>query len=237
MENIEKKEWDSDFFGILVGSIKLDQIQKLRKIDLLSLGVNRFDLVYLLSSTPIRTEANLFSDCKIEFKCAIEQAPEKSDSAILPYDGESDFDMLLSLAWQSGAYSRFKLDTNFEAGKFEQLYKEWLSKSIDKQLADEIFVFRDNNGKLIGFITVAFKDFYCEIGLLAVDLSARGMGVGKKLIAASRAYAYEKGKREIRVATQECNLEAVRFYKSCGFEFFRSTNIYHLWTKNSYDTI
>lgn len=226
---VEKKEWDSDFFGISVGAIELSLNNEIKITEIRKAVAGEFDIVYIMSKDPIKVDANIFTDCKVEFKHLLPPINENTRSIILPYDGITNFELLLSLAWQSGEYSRFKLDSNFGIVNFKKLYEVWLAKSIDKKIADEVFVAHDINGVVIGFMTLAIKDFYCEIGLLAVDKSARGKGTGKDLIQAAKLFALQNEVKEIRVATQECNLVAMNFYQSCGFEIFKRTYIGHYW--------
>ena len=45
----------------------------------------------------------------------------------------------------------------------------------------------------------------------------RGKGIGKALIEATKKWASDKGCSELRVETQDINIEACRFYAACGF--------------------
>lgn len=53
---------------------------------------------------------------------------------------------------------------------------------------------------------------------LVVSRSARGKGIGKRLILAAIEKCRELGCCEVEVSTGKTNLSARRFYKSCGFE-------------------
>ena len=65
----------------------------------------------------------------------------------------------------------------------------------------------------IGCIGIHFTETYCcEIKHIAVSPSKRGQGIGKRMI----AFILERHSLQ-RIAA-ETDLEAVEFYKSCGFD-------------------
>ncbi len=52
---------------------------------------------------------------------------------------------------------------------------------------------------------------------IRVKPSFRGKGVGKALVKAAMKWASAKGCTELRVETQDINVDACRFYAACGF--------------------
>jgi GNAT superfamily N-acetyltransferase len=58
---------------------------------------------------------------------------------------------------------------------------------------------------------------FAEIGGLVVGEEARGRGVGKRLLAAARSWAFERGIRELRVRSNVLRERAHRFYEREGF--------------------
>ncbi len=231
----EKKEWDSDFFGINVGAVTIGT-NEINNHELSVLAAGGFDLIYINSKTPVTFASPLFSDCKVELKSTAPEAPKACSNHVIPYNDTMDYPSLLSLSLQSGEYSRFKLDPALAKGEFALLYKQWLDNSINKKIANEVFVVQNQDqNAAMGFITLAIKNNYCEIGLLAVDSNYRRRGVGKDLIATAWKYALSHNLNELRVATQERNAEALEFYKAAGFEIFDRTYIYHYWPSD--DTI
>lgn len=231
---VKQKEWDSNLFGIRVGEVEVEPGQQITVDQLLNAGAGNVDLIYIFSTAPIESPKALFTDCKVEL---IHSVRGKMDFGlplhIRSFQDEAVLPQLLALAKQSGEYSRFKLDPRMPNSYFDKLYETWLSKSISKAIADEVLVAWDDAGNLHGFVTLALKDQFCEIGLLAVDLAARGKGIGKQLMEASRQFAGANGLTQLRVATQQRNAGAVGFYQACGFEVFKETYIAHFWTNKS----
>jgi len=136
---------------------------------------------------------------------------------------------LESLAWQSGEYSRFRLDPQLAPSVFRQLYSQWLRNSLAGSIARQVLVWRDATGQELGLLTMGEKNGRAEIGLLAVDAAARGQRVGQQLVAAAVAQAVAWGHTELQVVTQRDNEQACQFYEKCGFHFAQEEHIYHLW--------
>jgi dTDP-4-amino-4,6-dideoxy-D-galactose acyltransferase len=136
---------------------------------------------------------------------------------------------LESLAWQSGEYSRFRLDPHFDDDIFRRLYSQWLHNSLDGSIAQQVLVWRSTEGQQLGLMTLGEKDQSADIGLLAVDSTARGQRIGHKLVAAAQSWAVSEGYDSLYVVTQRDNLSACSFYIKCGFTPVHIENIYHLW--------
>lgn len=138
---------------------------------------------------------------------------------------------LESLAWQSGEYSRFRLDPNLDESVFRHMYSLWLRNSLTGAIARRVLVWRATDGKELGLLTLGEKNSRADIGLLAVDASSRGQRVGQYLIAAAVAQAQAWGYTELQVVTQRDNESACRFYEKCGFTLAHEEHVYHLWMK------
>ncbi|MHB8876384.1 MAG: GNAT family protein [Myxococcaceae bacterium] len=82
---------------------------------------------------------------------------------------------LTRLALAAGEHSRFNRAPRFPKGGFEKLYRLWIERSITHEIADAVFVARRRAG-LTGLVTVGEKQGRADIGLIAVDASARGFG-------------------------------------------------------------
>lgn len=137
-------------------------------------------------------------------------------------------DTLRSLVFQSGVFSRFKIDTHFVNGEYEKLYSAWLEKSLSGEYADEVFVY-ELDGKEVGIITLQNKGTYTSIGLLAVDSQYRGQHIGSALLSQAIKTTKEMGCTKIEVVTQKKNTIACSFYEKNGFSLKRQENIYHFW--------
>lgn len=69
------------------------------------------------------------------------------------------------------------------------------------------------------------------IGLIGVDETCQGEGIGKQLMNKVREFLAENEVQELEVATQLNNEQACSFYRKCQLSKKSITNIYHFWLK------
>ena len=81
------------------------------------------------------------------------------DSEVHMYTNKTTNKKLTDLALLSGAYSRFKLDTNFKKKSYEHLYAKWIENSVNKKIAFCVLIVGDEKNP-DGFITVQKKRKY-----------------------------------------------------------------------------
>jgi len=239
MEDFSLLEWDSGFFGYKVAGIKASELDPARLDNIMKqLRVKDYKLAYCfvspadrISSESLKQVSSFLADEKITYSIKnVDENNFPGSDKIIPYDLKIASQKLIKLALQSGIYSRFKIDQNFRNNEFERLYIEWIEKSVSKVLADEVFIYREDD-EIQGFITLSIKNSTGSIGLIAVDENQRGKAIGKKLIGRSLLYFKENNIVETDVVTQKANSIACRFYETCGFRIKNVVNIYHLWIR------
>ncbi len=233
MFEIIKLDWDSNFFNFEVGKLL---IPKNSNFEFSMIARNDFKLVYLFSEEPlsdhqIESSGAKFLDVKVElaqntalFSSNLKQKCTYEVKPILELSGS-----LISLVLESGVYSRFNLDQNFIQNEFERLYIAWIQKALYESSSMVYGAYLGN--QLLGFISVSFKSGITDIGLIAVNETARGMDVGKILLNEANNYANFNNSSIITVVTQEKNERAMAFYLKNGFNVKNRTYIYHLWKK------
>lgn len=227
---ITRLEWDSNFFGYPIGKIS---ISKNEAIDLKEFQTvyNDYKLIYVFSDYLIQNNSQIkLVDTKVKFLKNCEKDSKLKE--IVEYDSSiHNYSQLEQLAYLSGKYSRYKLDQNFENGEFKKLYKEWLTSSIGKTIADKIFIFADQNN-IGGFITLNnLQKQETSIGLIAVAPNYQGQHIGSKLIRYCENESLLHGSSKISVFTQSENEAAMKLYKKNGFEINSIQYIYHIWNK------
>ena len=228
MEIIQLK-WDTDFFGYKVGKLLLND----NNLDENLLINNDFKLIYLFCKEPLSEDLvkkhNLFlSDEKIDLITNV------SNLTYNQFENENLVELtilddnLLDLTFQSGHFSRFKIDSNFKNNEFETLYTAWIEQSISHKNADKVIGFSINN-KVVGFITFVLKNNMFDIGLIAVNEQHRSLKIGKQLLTYVFNYSLSKNVDFVTVTTQNKNQGALNFYLKNGFSINKTTYIYHLW--------
>ena len=231
--------WDSQTFGFKVAEITEGLLgEAMLSLTLSNLRSEGYLLAYCFASMAnekiplmIKTVGGGYAGSKVFYKKDIYSLKEDLDEMKVQILSNSDFKLnseFISLALESGRFSRFHLDPKFPRDLFIKLYTLWIEGSIQKRVADEVLISKKDDF-LEGFITVKQEDNCGAIGLLAVDPKCRNMGVGSRLIKSAEVFLAKNGCTEIKVATQFENKRACIFYEKIGFKRSSSDAIYHFW--------
>jgi dTDP-4-amino-4,6-dideoxy-D-galactose acyltransferase len=242
-ETLEPLLWDSQHFGFRVARIKEAELgePELRQ----ALFVARRDknrLVYWAADPRVEVSQSilwefhgLLVDRKATFRKTLVAAEADSDSWISGRIAEHPRSepglALVRLAISAGAYSRFRRDPRVHEESFRRLYELWINRSVLGELADVVLVADRGTGldDPVGLITLSLAGRQGSIGLIAVDESARGCGIGSKMIRAAHRWLLAHGVRNVEVVTQLDNQIACRFYEKCGYAHAALQHVYHFW--------
>jgi len=228
---LERLEWDSNFFGFETGKIHLTKTIE-AKIE----SSNPYKLIYLFSDNFINEEILqkkfknrevYFVDEKRTYKKSI-AFNLIEDKNVCMYSSNRIEHNLLNLTYQSGAFSRFKIDENIDITVFKKLYRLWIENTLTDSDSEIIAYYL--NKELVGFVTLDFKS-EAKIGLIAVDENKRSNNIGTKLIKYLENRAYKKNLKNLSVVTQGKNLAACNFYENYGFKLDTTSFVYHIWKK------
>jgi dTDP-4-amino-4,6-dideoxy-D-galactose acyltransferase len=235
--------WDSDFFGFKVARILPKNLGALGlKEILVALRAENIALAYWAADPDDPDCARAATECrgfltdrKVTFALETAELRQRppllaSTALVEEFAGGIPTPELEALAVQAGAYSRFRVDPRIPEDRFLELYRLWICKSVTGELAEKVFVVRDEAGIIVGMVTAGEKDGRGDIGLLAVDNSARGRGLGVGLVAAAQQWALDSGYATTQVVTQGDNVAACRLYERCGYHIDRVEHIYHFWS-------
>ncbi len=228
-------DWDSSFLGISTGMITRQNLTEIEIGNILEkMKMDGYHLVYYPAAYKIeRTLVNRFNgimaDEKITFTKTIGKITrQETDDHIISYAHKNVSPELLDLAWESGIYSRFNVDPHFKNNEFRQLYKTWIERSVNREIAKDVLIYKDGPS-IGGMITLGEKNNKGDIGLVAVAESARGKGIGKKLMTAAENAFRDMGYNEVQVVTQGVNVPAMNLYQSCGYTIDERLFYYHFW--------
>jgi dTDP-4-amino-4,6-dideoxy-D-galactose acyltransferase len=157
---------------------------------------------------------------------------ERSNVAIreLPPDAPCDAD-LVQLSLAAGKHSRFCVDPRFPRAGFETLYRQWIERSVRREIAGVVFVATEE-GRTTGMVTADVCGETGRIGLIAVDSASRGRGVGRGLMLAATHWMADRGATRLEVGTQRENTQACAFYEAFGLREISVRASYHFWLNN-----
>lgn len=231
---IEYLDWDSSFFQFKTGLINHREGVDLESM-LVTARSSDFKLIYVFGNENFYTEESLLKkyggkliDRKVFFERNVTEDCVGNFEQTGLYDSQKVNPHLIQLAYESGKYSRFKLDANFAPHIFEQMYLQWISKSVEGKIANKVYVVKENSNP-VSMVTLKFKNDTVHIGLIATLPKHQGKGYGKQLINRTLHTAKEHSMKKIEVSTQYENQQACLFYQNCGFKIKSISNIYHFW--------
>jgi len=225
-------DWDSKFFGLTIGEVK----SKTNRISTqFYSNLTSYDLVYIFTKKKLETidwfPQFLFSSITVNYSMDVRAnfKNEISCESIWEYTG-TDYSKLYPLAISAGVFSRFRMDPNFLIENHRKLYCKWIEESNTGIMGDIIFGYF-HNSEITGLVTMSldFERKQGRIGLLSVDSSKRGKGIGKALIKKCHDYLLINGMHKLFVSTQEENVAANKLYRKFGFTKQESTHVTHIW--------
>jgi dTDP-4-amino-4,6-dideoxy-D-galactose acyltransferase len=224
----KRLDWDSDFFEKEIAEIEYEvnistDFSELNVFDLIVVKNNEKEDLIIPNF-----ELN-FQETKVLFSKKISESAINRNYLILDTDeNQIKNDVLYPLAFESGKYSRFKLDSNFQEEKFKELYKKWVDNSINKKFADKVFYIQQDH-KIMGFVTLKKHQNSASIGLIAVESNSQGKGYGSMLLEKVEQYCEENKIVELQIPTQKENRLACQFYSKLGYIIIQEINIKHYW--------
>ncbi|MER0438984.1 GNAT family N-acetyltransferase [Emticicia sp. W12TSBA100-4] len=226
--------WDSDFFNKKIGRIDITDDYTFLVENLEKAFQQGYNLIYVFGNKNTNIPSEILEefngkivDNKITYSAKIEDLRTKTTIEIKEFK-EQNGNKLYELAYLSGTHSRFRLDEDLSIENFKRLYREWIDKSVSHQIAEKVFVYEENK-QIKAMVTLGIKEKTANIGLIAVDKTLQGKGIGMSLIDACVQCCKIEGIISLDVPTQLENTQACRFYEKCGFTEKSVQNIYHFW--------
>jgi hypothetical protein len=229
-------DWDSNFFDFPVAEIEnniLNNCNYLKIFD--ELLAENIQLAYYSSKIPfVGRIDNLMYDIfpiikRIPIIKQLNNA-SKINPKISLYTEEYPEEDLIKLAQLAGKQGRFGKDKNIPESKCDELFKLWIINSVNKKIADEVYVYREND-KIVGFSTLKVVDGIGYAPLFAVDRNYEGKGISFALMNAMENILIGKKCSIVLSDTQDMNKKALKIYERYGFKFNPPEYVYHLWKK------
>ncbi len=225
--------WDSDFFGKKTGQVPVKNTNHIVSV-LQRAKEAGYQLIYVFGNRDFFIDEKIlkqFNGRLVNRRVLYEKriGEIKAQPLIVSeYKSDKLTPELEQLAYESGKYSRFRLDENFTENDFYRMYKIWIENSLKRKTADKVFVVEEN-GQIKGMITLKIMEKEGHNGLLAVLPGMKGKGYGKALISACESELLSKGIHKLKLPTQLENKQACKFYEKCGLQAKEITNVYHFW--------
>jgi dTDP-4-amino-4,6-dideoxy-D-galactose acyltransferase len=239
MPSYESLEWDSSFFGFPVARIRPGSLSQEQLGETLhEMRRAEVELAYwfaadsVLSREVAEFHRGFLADRKTTYVADLREL-DPNDFANLEqiefFQAKIPTPELEELAIESGGMSRFRKDPRMPKGRFEELYRTWIRKSVEGTMARGILIAKDSTGAIAGMVTLGEKCGRGDIGLLAVTAAARGRKLGRCLVNAAQREFISRGFKYVQVVTQGSNQPACQLYESCGFSVEKVELVFHFW--------
>jgi len=218
--------WDSDFFGIPMGQLRLENATSASIEDVLdkSLGKNLALLEAFCSAADEQSILALegcgfhFAGIKAYASRPLGQEEPPFLETDLRFGPARKQDIKDLIAAFGGIYrdSRYYNYRCLDPGKIRELYETWIAKAVEGGYDDVCLVLRSRDNPA-AFCSLRFAGETARIGLFGVAEGYRGKGIGLRLMAQVAAWLRPRQFRVISTATQGKNLSALRLYERAGF--------------------
>jgi ribosomal-protein-alanine acetyltransferase len=96
----------------------------------------------------------------------------------------------------------------------------WGRELLEKELSLSFsrFIVAEVDGEIVGYLIAWIIGDSCELNRIAVAPCIRKKGIGKKLLYELIDYCKSRNVKEIFLEVRESNLNAIKLYRSSGFE-------------------
>lgn len=228
-------DWDTEFFGVPIAKIEGDHLtdEVIAQVWQWSRD-HRIACLYFLcaadddQSVAIAEQTGFhLVDVRMDLSWRVQAVTNDSKIEVRRFQ-LPDLSPLQEIARSAYESTRFYYDHHFPRALVSGLYRAWITKSCETG-ADAVFVALHQDA-VGGFITCRLEEPQRgRIGLLGVNETARGAGVGQALVKAAQRYFSDQAVDEVFVVTQGRNIAAQRLYQTNGFRPHSMHLWYHKW--------
>ena len=228
--------WDTDFFGFKIARVITHRLTP-EKYSLIEAWCHdqQIRCLYFLADVDdnetiqvAETNGFNFVDIRLTFARTMHDWLAKPNNTLVRSCREGDLPKLAAIARIGHTDTRFFFDHRFPHDKAQLLYQIWLEKSFQNPKA-AVIVGHDNEQAHSYITCIIETNGHGSIGLVGVDASNQGQGIGYTLVQAALNWFAEQQVTEVEVVTQGRNIRAQRLYQRNGFITQSVQLWYHRW--------
>jgi len=240
MALIEKLSWDSEFFGLNIGRICINQEQLFNPDIFLSEASAYYDLVYVFSkqilSVGIIDKGNLnLVDMMITMSQPLLPQGKNNDYQILTKPSDKELEECYKIAEQTSEVSRFYYEPLIGKEKANNLYRKWIDNSLNQQFADGVLVEKSEDTITgIHIVKTIEEENIGLCSLIGVNNKFKGLGLGRNLWNQAFGYWNQIGSvNKCKVSFSIKNSGSFNFHLKMGFNKVEEIKyIYHYRNHN-----
>ena len=94
---------------------------------------------------------------------------------------------------------------------------KWILSRIDSDAPTGATITAENDGQLVGVLTMSLSEPAGFVRSLFVDEAARGQGVGRRLLSQALQICHANGRTGLALSVKDTNTAARRLYQSFDF--------------------
>ncbi|TCV93734.1 dTDP-4-amino-4,6-dideoxy-D-galactose acyltransferase [Biostraticola tofi] len=217
--NIEPLDWESAFFGLSCGKVVFDTAAAA----LTPAALDAWQVVQAKVTSDDSAQLDALTaagfrlvDGEIDLRLSVRaDVPAEAALANVRLAGPADMVAVRALAERAFTLSRFRAPW-FDPIKRRLFYGTWAENAIVGSF-DHCCLVIGSLDAVQGMVTLRdIGNGEVRIGLLAVDATFAGRGIGRALMAAAVGWCLQQRKSVLRVATQNGNIAALRLYIASG---------------------
>ena len=237
MKQIEKLDWDSDFFKIRVGKFLIVNEEEFDPIVFKKEAEQKFDLIYVLSYQKMLSQEkiNLANLDLVDIIMTMSKPFKKNEFKKNDYNfrnnlSENELNDCYEIAEITSVVSRF-FDENLIGPKMTKLlYRKWIDNALNNSFSDGMFLIKENNSVIgIHLVKVDKKNKEGIFTLTGVNPNYKRLGLGRKLW--EQSFGYFSNETDIEIIKSPFsikNLDSFNFHLKMGFNKVEEIKyIYH----------
>lgn len=233
---IEKLNWDSDFFGLKIGKININQdddfqLERFNEI----VNNEKYELIYIFKFNKILPKEIVFGANLdlVDIQLTMSKKIDREMYLSVPYDfktelSEKEKNECYAISEETSVVSRFYNEKKIGDFKTKELYRKWIDNTLNKSFSDGLFLEKELD--VVSGIHLIKVDSVNKIGyftLTGVIKNSKRKGIGKKLWLQSFAYFSDKVEI-IKSPFSFQNTESFNFHLKMGFDKIEEIKyIYH----------
>lgn len=237
MRQIDILNWDSDFFKMKIGEVKIGEGSFFNSSRfLLEVECEKLDLVYIVKygeylSDKLCNELDVtLTDTILKMSRSDVSSPEISRTVQLEkLLSKDDLEGCYEIAGQICEVSRFYKEPLIGKFKAIELYHKWIDNSISGQFCDGILLEKSHE-RVQGIFVVKTNlvSGFGECSLIGVNKEDKGLGIGTKLWKQAIEYWQSIGVYKYAVNFSLQNRASFNFHLGMGFNKLEEVkHIYH----------
>lgn len=223
--NIAKiNEFDSPIVDILK-SLKLNGY----KLIISKVNANNLHLINELEKYGFELK-----DIQVTYKIETSDSLSLTQSAnVMIRDAKlTDRNALFDIAQKSfKGYGHYAADKKLDAEKCNEIYSDWIVRSFDKQVADNILI-AEIDGRVAGFLShkiYGSENKYAAGGIGAIDPVYRNRNIFQEITIAGINWARESNCKWVEHNVLITNYPVNRSFSNLGFRISNSFVTFHKW--------